>query len=135
MANRFYNEFLQALGDGDIDLGAGTFKLALVSSAYTPNTAIAGDEFESDLAGVLDEVDLVTPTWSGGIFDAADLVATFTDSNGGTGVALVLYKDTGTPATSRLIMIFDTLTGLPILQDGTDDTVTFDASGIFKLIP
>jgi hypothetical protein len=135
MANVAYAKFLQALGDGAIDLGAGTFKCALVDTGvYTVDASDTGHEFESDLSGVLDEADLVSPTWVARVFDAADFVGTFPDSGGGgTGEAIVIYKDTGTPATSQLMFYFDTVTGLPVTQDGTADSITFNASGIWKL--
>lgn len=133
MANGLYNKFLQALGNGEVDLGAGTFKIALLSASYTPDLTDSGDEFESDLVGKLDEIDLVNPTWVNRVFDADNLVGIFPDNTVGTGTQLVLYKDTGTPATSNLIAYYDTVVGLPIIQDGIDDTITFAAGGLFKL--
>lgn len=134
MANTIYNKFYQGLGDGEFDFGVDTIKIALVTSAYTPDFTDTGDEFESDLgAAVLDELALSSLTWVDRVLDAADIVIVFPDSNGGTGIALVLYKDTGTPSTSRLIAYFDTLSGLPYTQDGNDDSITFDASGILRL--
>ena len=134
MANTVYNKFYQGLGDGEFDFGVDTIKIALVTSGYSPDFTDTGDEFESDLgANVLDEMILPSLTWIDRVLDAANIVITFPDNTGGTGVALVLYKDTGTPSTSRLIVYFDTLTGLPHVQDGNDDSITFDASGILKL--
>ena len=134
MANTIYNKFYQGLGDGEFDFGADTIKIALVTSGYTPDFTDTGDEFESDLgANILDEMNLPSLTWVDRVLDAADIVIVFPDNNGGTGIALVLYKDTGTASTSRLIAYFDTLTGLPVVQDGNSDSITFDASGILKL--
>ena len=49
--------------------------------------------------------------------------------------AIVLYKDTGTDATSPLIASIATATGLPITPNGGDIIVTWDngANKIFKL--
>jgi len=135
MANTAYAKFLQALGTGSIDLSAGTFKIALVDTGtYTVDASDAGHEFLSDLSGVLETATLVTPTWVARVFDADDFVGTFPDGGGGfTGEALVIYKDTGVAATSPLMFYLDTVTGLPITLDGTDDSLTFNASGIWKL--
>ena len=134
MANTIYNKFYQGLGDGEFDFGVDTIKIALVTSAYTPDFTDTGDEFESDLgAAVLDEMALTGLAWVDRILDATDITITFPDNNGGIGIALVLYKDTGTPSTSRLIAYFNTLTGLPYTQDGNDDSITFNVNGILKL--
>jgi hypothetical protein len=47
----------------------------------------------------------------------------------------VIYKDTGTAATSPLIAYIDTATGLPVTPNGGDITVTWDngSNKIFKL--
>ena len=49
--------------------------------------------------------------------------------------ALVLWVDTGTPATSFLIAYFDTVTGLPVTPNGGDIQIVWDsgANKIFKL--
>lgn len=48
---------------------------------------------------------------------------------------LLIYHNTGTPATSRLIALFDTATGLPVTPNGADVTVILDngASKVFAL--
>ena len=60
---------------------------------------------------------------------------TFTSVTGASIEAIVLYKDTGTDATSPLIAFIDTATGLPITPNGGDIIVTWDngANKIFKL--
>ena len=49
--------------------------------------------------------------------------------------ALLIYKDTGTEATSPLIAYIDTATGLPVTPNGGNITVTWDngTNKIFKL--
>jgi hypothetical protein len=48
---------------------------------------------------------------------------------------VVIWKDTGNPATSPLIALIDTATGIPVATTGGDITVYFDngANKIFKL--
>ena len=62
---------------------------------------------------------------AGGAADAAD--CTFTSVTGSSIEAIVIYKDTGTEATSPLIAYIDTATGLPITPNGGDIIVTWDS--------
>lgn len=67
-----------------------------------------------------------------GVFDAADSV--FTALSGDSVERLILFKDTGTEATSILIAIYDTFTsGMPLTPNGGDVTVQWNASGIFSV--
>ncbi len=63
-----------------------------------------------------------------GIFDAADTV--FSALSGDQVEWLVLFKDTGTEATSDAIAAWDTLTGLPLTPNGADVTVVWAGGGI-----
>lgn len=98
---------------------------------------LATDQFYSDISSaVIDSpVTLTSKTVTGGVFDAAD--PTFSSLTAGTYEALVIFVNTGTPATSPLIakLTSDTVSGLPITADGTDATVSFSdgANKIFKL--
>jgi hypothetical protein len=47
--------------------------------------------------------------------------------------ALVIYKDTGSSATSPLIAYIDTGTNLPASPNGGDITIQYNASGILPL--
>jgi hypothetical protein len=59
----------------------------------------------------------------------------FSAVTGDQSEALVIYKDTGSAATSPLIAYIDTATGLPVTPNGADVTVTWDngSNKIFKL--
>jgi hypothetical protein len=47
---------------------------------------------------------------------------------------LIIYRHTGTEATSHLIAFFDTgVTGLPVTPNGGNITVAWSGSGIFAL--
>jgi hypothetical protein len=134
MANFIYakaKEKMLGLGSA-IDFDADTIKAALVSNAYTPNSAT--HEFYSDVsAAVLDTPEtLGSKTTTGGVFDAADV--TFTAVAGGaTASYVVIYKDTGVAGTSPLIACFDTITGFPLTTNGGDVTVQWD-SGANKIL-
>jgi len=59
----------------------------------------------------------------------------FVDVSGTAIGAVVLYRDSGNPATSPLIAWLDTATGLPITPNGGSIIVTWDVgdNGIFRL--
>lgn len=131
MANALYPKWkeaiLQAAANSSL---AGTVKAALVDTgAYTYSAA---HEFLTSLTGRIGtDQTLATKTFVNGTFDAADAVW---PTGGGVSVeALVIYIDTGTPATSRLVAYIDTgVTGLPVTNSG-GVTAEWDAAGIFRL--
>lgn len=133
MANVVYNSFKAKIMDGSIDLDNDTIKVALVTSAYTPNadthifwddvTGITGAEATGTgyTAGgaTLGGASVSTDTGDNeGVFDASDVTwaSSSISANGA-----VIYKDTGTASTSPLICYFDF---------GTTET---SASGNFKI--
>lgn len=134
MANAIYPKYLQALLDanGTVDLNDSTVKVALVDTGtYTYNAA---HEFESpDLTGTVGTAQTITNTTvTNGLFDGDNV--TFTAVSGNSVEALIIYIDTGTPATSRLVAYIDTsVTGLPVTPNGGDITITWNGSGIFQL--
>jgi len=132
MANALYPKWKEALVQASANSAlTGTVKAALVDTGtYTYSAA---HQFFSDLSGVVGTPQAIgTHTYTNGTFDAAD--ATFTAVTGASVEALVLYIDTGTTTTSRLVGYLDTgQTGLPVTPNGGDITITWNASGIFTL--
>lgn len=133
MANSLYNKFKERqLGPNAIDFTADDIKAVLVDSAdYSPN--LSTHEFLSDIAAggrVATSGNLGSKTITAGAFDAADV--TFTTVSGDVSEYVVLYKDTGAAATSPLIALFDTATGLPATPNGGNIVVTW-GSNIFAL--
>lgn len=134
MANALYDLGRQAFLEGTIAYLTDNIKAVLVSSGYTPSTTT--HQFLSDIPGgsrVATSGNLASKTSTAGVANAA--AVTFTAVTGAQCLYLVLYKDTGTAATSPLIAIFDTATGLPVTPSGGDITITWDtgANKIFKL--
>ena len=132
MANALYPlwkaAILQATANSSL---GGTVKIALVDTGtYTYSAA---HEFLTSLTGrVGTDQTLGSKTFTNGTFDAAD--ATWTAVTGATAEALVIYIDTGTAGTSRLVAFLDTgITGLPVTPNGGNIGVTWDAAGIFTL--
>jgi len=115
MADVIYNSFKQKIMDGSIDLGNDTIKVALVTASYTPD-----QDNHEDFADITNEVSGTGYTAGGatlsnvsvtkdntdneGVFDADDV--TWSNSTI-TARGAVVYKDSGTPATSWLIFYKD----------------------------
>lgn len=141
MANSLFASFKQQLGLATIGAlnAAGTvIKATLVDTgAYTFNAAhtVIGD---IPAGARIATGTLANKTWTGAVFDADDLTYTAVPAGTGTGTAaeaLVLWVDTGTPATSFLIAYFDTATGLPVTPNGGNIQIIWDngSNKIFKL--
>jgi hypothetical protein len=133
MANQLYPKAKEDFISGNIDLTTDTIKIVLVDTAdYTFDSA---HEDLADVAagGRVATATLGSKTVTSGVFDAAD--ATFSNVTGDQAEALIIYKDSGVEATSRLIAYIDTATGLPITPGGGDITVAFSdgANKIFAL--
>ena len=137
MANRMYDKGRNAFARGEIHWYSGTadvFRVYLVDGAdYTPDTA--ADEFLSSVAagGRVAYVALTPSDPAAGVCDAAD--ATLSAVTGDQSEYLVICKWTGDAATSQLLVLIDTATGLPVTPSGSDILITWDsgANKIFKL--
>ena len=132
MANAIYPLAKKQMLQGGINLSAGNVKIALVDLAdYTYDDA---HEFYDDLTGVVGTTANLSGKTFGddGSFDSSDPVAT--SVTGDQFEALVMYIDTGTPSTSRLIAYFDTgISGAPLTPDGSNIQITVDTDGWFVL--
>lgn len=134
MANALYDHGREGILDRTIDMTASTITVALIrGGTFTPT-----HEFLSDLTGaggsVVASAVLASKTETSGVFGAANV--TFPAVAPGTACsALVIYNDTGTGSTSRLVAWIDTATGLPVTPNGGDITVSWDTGSnkIFKL--
>ena len=141
MANALFASFKQQLGlaaIGALNAAGTVIKATLVDTgAYTFNAAhtVIGD---IPVGARVATGTLANKTWTGAVFDADDLTYTAVPAGTGTGTAaeaLVLWVDTGTPATSFLIAYFDTATGLPVTPNGGNIQIIWDngSNKIFKL--
>lgn len=134
MANALYDLGREGFLAGDIDWDADTIKAVLVDTGtYTVN--LATHQFHSDLSGIVATLGsgFTSKTVAAGVADAANI--TFSSVSGSSVEAVVIYQDTGTSSTSRLIAYIDTATGLPVTPNGGDINVNWDdgANKIFKL--
>ena len=140
MANAFYDKWKTSLqiADANVSLDVDTtvngVYVALVTSAYVFSQT---HQFFSSLSGIVGTNQRITTPTVGsvgdGIFDGDDL--TFPSiATGSTVAAIVAYRhNAGANTTWRLIWYRDTETGLPVVTNGGDITVVFNAAGIHKL--
>lgn len=132
MVNALYDKARESFLMGDLDWETQNFKVVGVDATYTPN--IATHQYLSDITGVVcTSSNLSSKSWTAGVADAADV--TFPTVTGATIVRWIVYQDTGTSSTSRLVAMYDTASGLPTIPDGTNITVTWDngASRMFRI--
>ena len=135
MASGLYDSARKAFMDGDLDWLVDDIRIILIDVAdYTVN--LASHDFLDDVpagARVKGSGPLGSKTSTAGVADAADV--TLTAVTGDQSEAIVIYKHTGTDATSPLIAYIDSGTGLPVTPNGGDITITWDsgANKIFKL--
>ena len=131
MADYVYPKYKQALLDGDtnIDINDGTVKVALSTAAYN-----SAHDFYNDVSAstVGTPQTIANTTVTDGLFDGDNVTYTAV-AGGSTVTALIIYIDTGSAATSRLVAFIDTVTGFPLTTNGGDVTVSWNASGIFQL--
>jgi hypothetical protein len=141
MANAIYPKWKEAIeqASSNSSLG-GTVKACLVqiTGTGTPYTYSASDQFLSDIpSGARASITaaLTGKTFTNGVFDADDTVFPLVPAGPACG-AIVIFIDTGTASTSRLVFYDDTsITGAPITPSGTDINVIWDngANKIFAL--
>jgi len=132
--NVIYPKYKEAILDSltNADLNDNTVKVALLQATETYS---ATDDFLDDITagaviGTAQTINNTTVT--NGLFDGDDV--TFTAVSGAQVVTLLIYIDTGTPSTSRLVAWIDTgVTGLPVTPNGGNISITWNASGIFQL--
>ena len=131
MPNLIYPRANEQLLQGGIDLLTANVKVVAVDTgAYTYSAA---HEFLSDIpagARIATSPNLSGKTVTNGTFDCADF--TFAAFSGPTVEALVVFIDTGTAATSRLIAYLDQNALLPFTPNGSTLTVQVP-SGLFTV--
>lgn len=135
MANALYDHGRESFLKGEIAIASDNIKCVLCdTSLYTKN--LATDQFLTAITGsarVATSGNLGTKVTASGIFGAANV--TFSAVSGAACALLVIYQDTGSASTSRLIAAIDSATNLPVTPNGGDITVSWAATGnlIFKL--
>lgn len=117
---------------GAINFSADTIKAVALPSTYAYNAA---HEFLADVGTVIGTAQtLASKSIANGVFDAAD-VPLGALAAGGTLASILIYKDTGSAATSPVLLHLTDVTGLPLATNGSEITVRWSdgASKIFSL--
>lgn len=139
----FYDQFMEFVGDGGIDMDGDTFKVELYNSTHTftaANTAranVSANALATANGYTNPGQDLASVTWASvtgtQTFDAAD--TTWTASGGSIGPAsdAVIYSDTSTSPSVDLLVCSIDFDGDQTAGDGTDFKITYNASGIFTV--
>lgn len=135
MANAFYAAGLEAFLGGDADWDADTIKLVCIDED-TDAPTLSTDATLSDIAGgarIATSSAFTNKTKTGGVADADDV--TLTSVTGAAFESLTIFVDSGSEATSTLLVNIDTATGLPCTPDGGNITIAWDSGSnrIFKL--
>lgn len=133
MANGIYIKGKEGILNGSINWLTDNIKIALVDTgAYTVN--LSTHTYLSDVpsgAIIATSANLDSKTVSGNAADAADV--SFSSVTGASVEAIVVYKDTGSTATSRLISYIDTGTGLPFTPNAGNIQIQWSVNGVFQL--
>ena len=136
MASALYGKALQAFLEGSIAWLTDTIKVVAAKSTYSAVKTATNPTLNDIASG--DRVvigTLANKTEVGGVF-SADPTTLPATPNGVAASQLIVYKDTGSPTTSRLILHIDSATGLPFTGNGLDATInwpTSDPNKIFKI--
>lgn len=134
MTNVLYDTGRQGFLDGSFNWASASVKAMFVGSGYSPNAS--SDEFVTDIpSGQI----IARSAALGGKTEAAGVAAannvTLGSVSGPDIHFIVIYEDTGSDATSRLIALIDTATGMPTTPSGGDITIAWDTgpNKVFKL--
>lgn len=154
MANFVYNTAAKEIFDQSLDLLVDTIKVGLSTSTHTADRdddtlddGTASDFSSGELSGtgytagfngagrktLASKAIVVDKTNDRAEFDAADLTWTGLAGAAGTIANIELFKEITNDASSRAIAHIDTGTGLPLIPNGGDVTVAWNAEGIIQL--
>lgn len=118
-----------------LDWDTDTWAAALIDAGAVTISRTTHDRYDDISAGQVATINLTTSAPAAGVIDASD--ATWPTVSGNTAEQVVLYKNTGTPSTSPLFLLFDAggfTSGMPVTPNSGDITLTFNPSGIASLI-
>ena len=140
MANAFFDAYKSETygdaagpGHGTVDWEADTIHAALID-AGTVDPAITTHQDWADLVSAV--IGTTTAIASKTAVPAASVMTldggnmTYTAVSGASVEDVVVYKNSGSDATSLLIIDYDTATGLPVTPNGGDITVTWAGTGL-----
>jgi hypothetical protein len=126
VADLQYDKGREKFAGGEIAYHTDEIRVQLIN---TTNYTVSGatHEFYSSVgasARVGSPVTLAGKTRTNGVLDANDVI--FNSVTGSVVGAWIMYKWTGTEATSPLIAYFDSTSGLPFTPNGGNVSLVFD---------
>lgn len=134
MANKVYPSAKDGFLTGDISWTTNAIKAVLVDTGqYTYGDSHANLSDVPAGARVATSTALTGKTVVNNVADAADV--TLGAVSGATVEAIVVFKDTGSASTSRLICFLDTGANLPVIPNGGSIDIAWDngTNRIFKI--
>jgi len=126
VASQLYPKGAENILEGNAQFGTHNFKVLFYSGSFN-----SAHEFHSDLTGtsiIATSGNLASVVATNGVVNANDI--TITAVTGSAFTHVILFRDTGTSATSPLIAIFDVASFTPT---GGDVNVVFHTSGLFSI--
>lgn len=138
MSNRVFPKYKKAAmgGGATVNLLTGAVKLALVTISTGGYTYSDSHEFLSDIPSG-DRYAVSGELTGKSIDDLANFKSAnglFTGVSGAEVECWVMFIDTGSPTTSRLVFYQDTgVTGLPVTPAGANYNAIMDSAGWFQL--
>jgi hypothetical protein len=127
MANSWYDAGLEGFAGGDVAWDTSDIRLILIDEA-DDTIDLAADDFLDDRAAgarVATSTSFGSKTFTDGYLDAGDV--TLTSVTGDQSESIDVYcHDGGADTARRMLLNFDTATGLPITPDGGNITVQWD---------
>lgn len=130
----FFPKGAEKVFSGAINFGTDNLSVVALPSGYAYDPA---HEFLGDVGTIIGAaVALGTKTITGGVFDADD-VDFGALAAGSTIGSLAIFKDTGNPSTSPLLLRPTDVTGFPLATSGTNVAVRWSngTAKIFSLVP
>lgn len=139
MANAIFSKAREAWAGGNVNWGVGTsgdnIFVDLIDVGALVSFNVTTTQFRSQIATaarIATFGPLTGKALTNGVLDANDF--TFTAVTGNQSEALIFWQNTGSDATSRLLIFVDTVTsGLPVIPNGGDVNVVLNAAGIATL--
>lgn len=126
MASQLFPKGAENILEGNAQFGSHNFKVLFYSGAITTTW-----EFHSSLTGgsiIATSGNLTGVVATNGVVDATDV--TITSVSGSAFTHVILFRDTGTSATSPLICVWDIASFTP---SGGDVNVVWHTSGLFSI--
>lgn len=130
MANAMYTLGREHILKGDIAWLADNIKVTSIDEDDDA-PILATDEFLDAITAGAREFqsgNLGSKTSTLGTADAADLAPAFTAAAGDQFESISVYVDSGSAATSELLVNIDTATGLPLTPDGGNIDITWSSA-------